>query len=109
MANFAGEKELVNVTSLTQFIIEDRDALELNESRDTVRVLRPGQHTVIAWYLNQTKAIQLAEVISWTQPTMGPAAPQHPNSFIDREIDETLRELQLPWASESVTLLSCAA
>ncbi len=96
MANFAGEKELVNVTSLTQFIIEDRDALELNESRDAVRVLRPGQHTVIARYLNQTKAIQLRRSYQLDSAHDGAAAQQHPNSFIDREIDETLRELQLP-------------
>lgn len=92
LATLEGVRAPRDVTSFTQFTVIDPDSVELVTGSAEVKLLRPGQHVIIARYLDRIQAITL------TRPFPAPVVTSRlsATNFIDREINQTLIELNLP-------------
>lgn len=92
LATLEGMRGPRDVTSFTQFTVTDPDSVELATGTAAVKLLRPGQHVIIARYLDRIQAITL------TRPYPSPVVSSRlsATNFIDREINQTLSELNLP-------------
>ena len=82
-----------DVTRWTVFTVEDSSAIELDPKTFVAKVNRPGQHVVVARFLDRVVPIQLllplgSQVVDLTR--------EPKRNFVDEEIHRTLSVLRLP-------------
>ena len=87
-----------DVTRWTVFTVGDASAIELDPNSLVAKVNRPGQHVVVARFLDRVVPIQLllplgSQVVDLSREPKG--------NFVDEEIQKTLSVLRLP-ASQPV-------
>jgi hypothetical protein len=92
LARFNGG-ESVDVTAWTVFTSSDSSAMELDSSGTQAIVRRPGQHVVIARFLDRVVPLQI--ILPFADQPVDDAQVAGAN-FIDREINKKLRLLRLP-------------
>lgn len=81
-----------DVTDLTLFTAEDADAVSIELETNTGRILRPGQHVIIARYLQQVVPIQITLPVGTSEVSL---VSRSRNNFIDQAIYEQLEQLRL--------------
>ena len=92
-----------DVTDWTVFAADDPEAVAIDTQSKLLRVLRPGEHIVVARFLNQVKPFRVAVPFETArtprQFTVDPADSS--DSLIDRLIDAKLQLLNIPASPQS--------
>ncbi|WP_425617106.1 DUF1553 domain-containing protein [Anatilimnocola sp. NA78] len=92
MARFADDRP-VDVSEWTVFTSADPSSLEIDPAQAIAKILRPGQHTIVARYLDQVVALQISLPLA-AQPIDLSSAKRV--NFIDEEVLRTLERLCIP-------------
>lgn len=79
-----------DVTQWTVFTANDATAVDIRS--DSLQVLRTGQHTIIARYMDRVVPMRISVPLS-ERPVVGDLLPI--NNFIDQHISETLQQLRI--------------
>ena len=82
-----------DVTAMTQFVVEDSDAVKIDSDDATAVVLRPGRHVVIARYSTEVVPIEFIVPVSASEMDFSAESRQN---FVDQEVLGSLAELRLP-------------
>lgn len=82
-----------DVTNLTKFSADDSSAVKINGKSASAKVLRTGQHIVIARYSTEVIPIELVMPVSAAEQDL--SREPHIN-FVDDEILAAISELRLP-------------
>lgn len=82
-----------DVTHLTSLQANDVAAVSIDHKTSTARMLRPGQHLIIARYINLTQPITL---LSPYDNELAESNDPVTESFIDHDIVEKLKRLRIP-------------
>ena len=82
-----------DVTKWTVFTVDDSSSIELDSKTHVAKVNRPGQHVVVARFLDRVVPIQLllplgAQVVDLSR--------EPKRNFVDEEVQQTLSVLRLP-------------
>lgn len=82
-----------DVTKWTVFTSLDPEAIDVDRGREAIRVRSPGQHVIIARFLNQVVSIQVSVPLGQRPVDL---AVEPSVNFIDEEISKSLSLLRLP-------------
>lgn len=80
------------ITELVTFSSMDSTALRVGTDRE-IQLLRPGQHVLLARYMDHVEAVQFSAPMGNAPPN---ALWEKAENFVDREILKKLNELRLP-------------
>ena len=94
-ATWLADTPEADVTAYVQFSVADPDAMQLDIDHAQVQLMRPGRHVIIARYLDRIEAMTLSRAFP-SRATQASATPLTGHNLIDREVQATLTELNLP-------------
>lgn len=81
---------IADVTQWTVFTATDATAVDVRS--DSLQAMRPGQHTIIARYMDRVVPMRISVPLS-DRPVEGDPLPA--NNFIDQHISQTLLQLRI--------------
>lgn len=85
----------VDVTDVTLFVADDPDAVTIDRATHSLRVMRPGEHLVVARYLDQVRPFRVGVAFGRPRPSAQEES-EATRSWVDRAIDAKLDRLGIP-------------